>query len=254
MKYYKLMKDSKIFGVCNSNDFKYYNPNSNLILSSDEIHGQLIRYKQQLYRDYWMTDLPANFNRAYELVKVAEITDNEFNVLFEMLSKIDYIVESKEESGTPVITVVPSTFQEEPTVEAVRKLKLQELSNICNQTIENGFDTTLSDNVSHHFSLTTQDQLNLISIGQMAASLGGVDAIVFTATIGERSEEIRRVTTQKLAYLGFALDKEKNAADLKEHSVNVAAEGSKPIWVIKTDESGEMIRKGMEILDKLASQ
>ena len=170
MKYYKLMKDSKIFGVCNSNDFKYYNPNSNLILSSDEIHGQLIRYKQQLYRDYWMTDLPANFNRAYELVKVAEITDNEFNVLFEMLSKIDYIVESKEESGTPVITVVPSTFQEEPTVEAVRKLKLQELSNICNQTIENGFDTTLSDNVSHHFSLTTQDQLNLISIGQMAAN------------------------------------------------------------------------------------
>ena len=179
MKYYKLMKDSKIFGVCNSNDFKYYNPNSNLILSSDEIHGQLIRYKQQLYRDYWMTDLPANFNRAYELVKVAEITDNEFNVLFEMLSKIDYIVESKEESGTPVITVVPSTFQEEPTVEAVRKLKLQELSNICNQTIENGFDTTLSDNVSHHFSLTTQDQLNLISIGQMAAN--GMEMIPYHA-------------------------------------------------------------------------
>ena len=179
MKYYKLMKDFKIFGVCNSNDFKYYNPNSNLILSSDEIHGQLIRYKQQLYRDYWMTDLPANFNRAYELVKVAEITDNEFNVLFEMLSKIDYITESKEESGTPVITVVPSTFQEEPTIEAVRKLKLQELSNICNQTIENGFDTTLSDNISHHFSLTTQDQLNLISIGQMAAN--GMEMIPYHA-------------------------------------------------------------------------
>lgn len=179
MKYYKLMKDSKIFGVCNSNDFKYYNPNSNLILSSDEIHGQLIRYKQQLYRDYWMTDLPANFNRAYELVKVAEITENEFNVLFEMLSKIDYIVESKEESGTPVITVVPSTFQEEPTIEAVRKLKLQELSNICNQTIENGFDTILSDNISHHFSLTTQDQLNLISIGQMAAN--GIEMIPYHA-------------------------------------------------------------------------
>ena len=179
MKYYKLMKDFKIFGVCNSNDFKYYNPNSNLILSSDEIHGQLIRYKQQLYRDYWMTDLPANFNRAYELVKVAEITDNEFNVLFEMLSKIDYITESKEESGTPVITVVPSTFQEEPTVEAVRKLKLQELSNICNQTIETGFDTILSDNVYHHFSLTTQDQLNLISIGQMAAN--GMEMIPYHA-------------------------------------------------------------------------
>lgn len=89
------------------------------------------------------------------------------------------------------------------------------------------------------------------AIGQMAASLGGVDALVFTATIGERSEEIRRVTVQKLAYLGFALDKEKNAADIHERAVNVAAEGSKPIWVIKTDESGEMIRKGLEILENL---
>ena len=91
------------------------------------------------------------------------------------------------------------------------------------------------------------------AIGQMAASLGGVDALVFTATIGERSEEIRRVVTQKLAYLGLALDSEKNASDLKARATDISAEGSKPVWVIKTDESGEMIRRASDILASLTA-
>lgn len=91
------------------------------------------------------------------------------------------------------------------------------------------------------------------AIGQMAASLSGADAIVFTATIGERSEEIRRVVTQKLAYLGFALDEGKNVSDMTERATNVAAEGSKPVWVIKTDESGEMIHRASNILTQLTS-
>ena len=89
------------------------------------------------------------------------------------------------------------------------------------------------------------------AIGQMAAALGGVDAIVFTATIGERSDEIRRVVTQKLAYLGLALDEEKNVAEMPERHTNIAADGSKPVWVIRTDESEEMIRRGSEVLHTL---
>ncbi|MBQ8991986.1 acetate/propionate family kinase [Candidatus Saccharibacteria bacterium] len=87
-------------------------------------------------------------------------------------------------------------------------------------------------------------------IGQMAASLGGVDAIVFTATIGERSDEIRRTVTQKLSYLGFSLDDEKNLGDLDERHVNIAADGSKPIWVIRTDEFEEMLRRAALLLEK----
>ena len=86
-------------------------------------------------------------------------------------------------------------------------------------------------------------------IGQMAASLGGVDAIVFTATIGERSDEIRRTVSQKLNYLGFAIDEKKNIADMPERHTNIAADGSKPVWVIRTDESEEMIRRAGAILD-----
>lgn len=89
------------------------------------------------------------------------------------------------------------------------------------------------------------------TIGQMAASLGGVDAIVFTATIGERSDEIRRTVTQKLGYLGFALDDAKNVGDFTERHTNIAADGSKPVWVIRTDESEEMIRRAGVLLDGL---
>ena len=49
------------------------------------------------------------------------------------------------------------------------------------------------------------------------------------------------------------VDKEKNSADLRDRAVDVSAEGSKPVWEIKTDESGEMIRKGIEILDSLTN-
>ncbi|MBQ3325678.1 hypothetical protein IJG79_00805 [Candidatus Saccharibacteria bacterium] len=87
-------------------------------------------------------------------------------------------------------------------------------------------------------------------IGQMAASLGGVDAIVFTATIGERSDEIRRMVAQKLSYLGFAIDEKKNVSDMPERHTNIAAEGSKPVWVIRTDEFEEMIRRAGILLDK----
>ncbi len=88
------------------------------------------------------------------------------------------------------------------------------------------------------------------AIGQMAASMAGVDAIVFTATIGERSDEIRRLVSESLSYLGFNLDKEKNAKGIDGRMNNVAQENSKPIFVIKTDESDEMIMRAFELLNK----
>ena len=87
------------------------------------------------------------------------------------------------------------------------------------------------------------------AIGQMVASLGGVDAIVYTATIGERSDDIRKCVSQKLGYLGFEMSEEKNTSELKNRHENIAAEGSKPIYVIRTDEFEEMIRRAKVILD-----
>ncbi len=48
-----------------------------------------------------------------------------------------------------------------PTLEEVKRLKKQEVSTACQQTIFNGIDVTLSDGSIGHFALTEHDQLNL---------------------------------------------------------------------------------------------
>ncbi len=48
-------------------------------------------------------------------------------------------------------------------------------------------------------------------IGALAAVLGGVDALVFTAGIGENSAEIRRRICEASAWLGIELDADANA-------------------------------------------
>ncbi len=48
------------------------------------------------------------------------------------------------------------------------------------------------------------------SIGGMLASLGGLDAIVFTAGIGENSPEVRAATCESFAFLGLQIDAKKN--------------------------------------------
>lgn len=57
-------------------------------------------------------------------------------------------------------------------------------------------------------------------IAAMAAALGGLDALVFTGGVGERAAEVRRRTTDRLAFLGLGLDPARNAA------VDVTAAGA----------------------------
>ena len=47
-------------------------------------------------------------------------------------------------------------------------------------------------------------------IGSYIAALGGVDAIVFTAGIGENSPVIRKLVLERLSYLGIKVDEEAN--------------------------------------------
>ena len=85
-------------------------------------------------------------------------------------------------------------------------------------------------------------------IGEFAAKMGGIDAIVFTATIGERSIPVRNSVIAKLGFMGFKL---KNDASVDKSSgyANVAEKDSKPVYVIPTNEAAYMIKKASELLD-----
>ena len=70
-------------------------------------------------------------------------------------------------------------------------------------------------------------------IGALAAVLGGIDGLVFTAGIGENSPEIRRRICQGSAWLGIEIDAEANA----HKGPRISAPGSRvSVWVIPTNE------------------
>jgi len=70
-------------------------------------------------------------------------------------------------------------------------------------------------------------------IGALAAALGGVDAIVFTAGIGENSPEIRQRICEASAWLGVSLDPAANAGKGARIST---AQSKVSVWVIPTNE------------------
>jgi acetate kinase len=70
-------------------------------------------------------------------------------------------------------------------------------------------------------------------LGSLAAALGGLDGIVFTAGIGENAAIIRERVCVDAAWLGVELDKNANDAG----GPRISKEGSKvSVWVIPTNE------------------
>ena len=72
-------------------------------------------------------------------------------------------------------------------------------------------------------------------IGAMAAALGGMDALVFTAGIGENSAEVREAACAKLAFLGVQLNPETNAACAPDQDISAAKSQVKTL-VIRAQE------------------
>ncbi len=74
-------------------------------------------------------------------------------------------------------------------------------------------------------------------IGAYSAALGGVDAIVFTAGVGENDQGIRAQVLQGLEYLGVDADFDRNLNAPRGEEVEISKPGSRvKVFVIPTDE------------------
>ena len=81
-------------------------------------------------------------------------------------------------------------------------------------------------------------------IGGYAAEMGGVDAVIFTAGIGENSAEIRQRVCRNLHFLGIRLDDEKN----RRHDTFIQREGAPvTLAVIPTHEELMIARDVMRV-------
>lgn len=80
------------------------------------------------------------------------------------------------------------------------------------------------------------------TIGAMSATLGGIDALVFTAGVGERAVEIRKRVCEKLGYLGLELDRAANETCKPDTDIAMPASSAR-ILVIATREDLTIMRE-----------
>jgi len=86
------------------------------------------------------------------------------------------------------------------------------------------------------------------TIGSYTAALNGLDAIVFTAGIGENSSHMRKLVCTDMDYFGIELDQEKNQIRSKEiREINSAGSKTK-VLVIPTDEEYEIADQVYQLL------
>jgi len=81
-------------------------------------------------------------------------------------------------------------------------------------------------------------------LGSLAAAAGGLDALVFTAGIGENAAEIRQRVCRQSAWLGVRLDPEANRDGGPKIS---AGDSAVAVWVIPTDEDRVIARHAFAV-------
>jgi acetate kinase len=81
----------------------------------------------------------------------------------------------------------------------------------------------------------------------LAASMGGIDGLVFTAGIGERSTEIRARVLHRLRWLGFSLDEAANQAG---GPLLTRSDSERAAYVIATDEEVVIARHTLALIGR----
>lgn len=86
-----------------------------------------------------------------------------------------------------------------------------------------------------------------LELGALSAALGGLDAVVFTAGIGEHALEIRQRVCSQASWLGIDIDEAANA----DGGPRISTPGSKvSAWVIRTDEDLMIARHAWRLLQR----
>jgi len=87
-------------------------------------------------------------------------------------------------------------------------------------------------------------------IAAMAASLGGLDALVFTGGVGERAARVRALACDGLAFLGVALDGGLNDAADGSADAEVSGDGSAVrVLVVRAREDLEIAAQTRAVLE-----
>jgi len=149
MKCYKIIVDHKFTEIAVDDEFFLWNESG--LLNTNPEHGNVLCHKTIVYHDSdWMKDVPNAL--PYVEAKIIEIDKDEYNFLFDLIAN----------DNCDNYELVILDFKQ--------KHKIQLMSEVCRSTIENGFDIELEGGIKH-FSLTTQDQININTLVLLSSQL-----------------------------------------------------------------------------------
>lgn len=163
------MINGEIFvGVATQSDFRVFQSKHKVVLACNAKDAQYLQNGEVFYRANWM--LPVTTDMIpYKTVDIVRIDEDEYHALLNAI-EVGEDIEVEQKIDSPVEEEVSVNHNEIVTVEYLKSSKIAEMKNICNKTIESGIDVVMSDDTTHHFSLTTQDQLNLITLSSMISA------------------------------------------------------------------------------------
>ncbi|USS86782.1 acetate/propionate family kinase [Fructilactobacillus cliffordii] len=109
-------------------------------------------------------------------------------------------------------------------------------------------DVEKVQDTNHRAKIAREIYVNRIVryIGTYLAELGGADAIVFTAGVGENSITIRKEVTDQLHYFGIGVDEEKNNVRGVERDISAAGSKIKTM-LVPTNEELMIVRDVVEL-------
>lgn len=86
-------------------------------------------------------------------------------------------------------------------------------------------------------------------VGSYVAEMNGVDAIAFTAGVGENNQLVRKIVCEHLGYLGVTLDEKANEVRGDEKMISTPDSKVK-VFVVPTNEELAIARETLELLSK----
>jgi acetate kinase len=91
-------------------------------------------------------------------------------------------------------------------------------------------------------------------IAAYAAAMGGVDAVIYTGGIGQKSFEVREASLEGLEFMGIELDRDRNAAATGDEA-EITTDGSRAkVLVVPTNEEKTIARDVIRVLNGIMPQ
>lgn len=175
--YYKVYKDGELY--CVNNIFLRYQAKHNTLLACDIQEAQYICSPsgEEIWHARWLNKIPDGAPQ-YPTMESAEIPEDEYRALMSVSD--DGNLSDADIEDDPILEETPPDDAEAAEqLDFVRQRKIEQMSQLCNDAIVSGVDVELSDGNTHHFSLTLEDQMNLLSLQSMI--FAGADAIPYHA-------------------------------------------------------------------------